>query len=91
MAELGITGFIFACIIVYRYFRVGFKKINNMMEDGLFNAVYVGIITSMAAFFINYLFSPGGLFHNWLWLGFGLTYAAINLDNEITDVGYSNA
>jgi len=33
----------------------------------------------MIGFFIDKLFSTGGLLHNWLWLGLGLVYACIKI------------
>ena len=79
LAETGIIGIILAISIVRRFFKSSIRVISQLNDDPLFRACYIGLVAAMIGFFIDKLFSTGGLLHNWLWLGLGLVYACIKI------------
>ncbi len=74
LAELGVIGFTLFIYFMIRYFRYGLGSVNKM-DHPYFRACQIGVVASMAGYLTNALFSPGQLASNYLWIGFGLTYA----------------
>jgi len=74
LAELGIMGGILFGTIIFKYFTFSKKSILSI-KDTFLKSCQIGIHAGMVGLFINYLFSPGALESNLVWIGFGLTYA----------------
>jgi O-antigen ligase len=74
LAELGIIGFGLFAWLIKRYFQHAFFAIRPVSSPFL-RASFIGVVAAMIGYFTNSLFSPGQLSGNFLWIGFGLTYA----------------
>jgi len=74
LAELGVIGFTLFVYFMVRYFKYGLGSVNKI-DNPYFRACQIGVVASMAGYLTNALFSPGQLASNYLWIGFGLTYA----------------
>ncbi len=84
LAELGIIGFALFVWFLVRYFKYGFHSISRI-EHPYYRACQIGVVASMAGYLTNALFSPGQLASNYLWIGFGLTYAIPRLAQRAED------
>ncbi len=84
LAELGIIGFLLFVWLIKRYFQYAYSTISSLRTPFL-RASYIGVVAAMTGYFVNSLFSPGQLSGNFLWIGFGLTYAIPRLERPEKD------
>ncbi|HNS72281.1 MAG TPA: O-antigen ligase family protein [bacterium] len=81
LAELGIIGFSLFIWLLVRYFRYAITTMNSLSTPFL-KASYIGVFAALVGYFANALFSPGQLSGNFLWIGFGLTFAIPRLERS---------
>lgn len=79
LAELGLVGLFLFAWFNLRYFQYAWRAIHRISSPFL-RASLIGVVAAMIGYYTNALFSPGQLSGNFLWLGFGLTYAIPRLE-----------
>jgi O-antigen ligase len=73
MAELGLVGIILFGSIFYKTFKIAIQSISQI-EDNFYRTLQIGLVAFLIGLHINFLFMPGGMLNNFMWINIGLIF-----------------
>ena len=79
-AELGILGLVAFGLIIWRLLKNAHISIFNL--DGYTKAFQTGMVAFTIALLTNFMFTPGGLLKNLMWISFALVAGCIRLAKD---------
>lgn len=88
LAELGLIGITLFFIVFLRAFKIGRDSIKQA-SDNFCRTIQIGFVAFYIGLMINFLFMPGGILNNLLWISLGLIFALKRL-NEASAVNLQN-
>lgn len=74
MAELGLAGILIFLFFVFWVIKIGYESIRQI-EDNYLKTMQIGFVAFFIGIMINYLFMPGGILNNLIWIGIGIIFS----------------
>ncbi len=83
LAELGLVGILLFGIIFYKTFKIAIQSIPQI-EDNFYRTLQIGLVAFLIGLHINFLFMPGGMLNNFMWINIGLIFGIKKIANRET-------
>ncbi|MBN2092430.1 O-antigen ligase family protein [candidate division KSB1 bacterium] len=80
LAELGLIGFILVAVIFYKTFKIGIQSIPKI-EDNFYRTIQIALVAFLIGLHVNFLFMPGGMLNNFMWINMGLIFGIQKIVN----------
>lgn len=81
LAELGLIGFFLVGLIFFMTFKIGIQSIPKI-NDNFYRTIQIALVAFLIGLQINFLFMPGGMLNNFMWINIGLIFGIKKIVNQ---------